>query len=106
MALDIHLGPNEEQAARSARVIAIDAVAHRQLFDRRLFHEIDCPLWRRMQDFSADAVYLSDEVARLISEVEILSERASPATAGILRQVAEIGRRALRERWNVYAFSD
>lgn len=106
MALDLHIGATEEEAARVTCLVAFDEVLHRQLFRRGLLRDEECPLLQRMSSYCADAAYSCDEAGHLASEAESLLERVNPMLGAQLRRVANAARQASNERLNLYAFSD
>ena len=108
MALDFHIGNNQEEASYNHSDASFDLQSHRLIFNRLALADDKFPLFKKLENYYEDTNYSAEELANLIDEVrqikELLSENKELASQ--LNELLITCDRALKEGLSIWVFCD
>ena len=106
--LDLHLGQSKESAAKTTPRFQFGESAHAKVFAGLAFDKSKFPKLTKMEDFYADASFITEELPELIKEIDETIKRFSGDVAVIktLQTFRSTCEEALKTDETIFCFSD
>ncbi len=108
MALDIHIGKNEDEASKKLPEYSIDFTIHETIFYRTPVPKKELNLVYRFKDYWSDSHFLPEELPYLMEELTTLKNSFSqnPDIINVLSKISSVCDKAYKASKHIWFFCD